>query len=363
MSELVGGEKKEFNSYCLKKTKKSSLTKLFYQVVTGMYNRRENKRKTVHETAHKSYLAKRNKTKLNNGNTGCYIQFLSSKYKLHMRMFLPQSKKQNKAKVKTFSFNKNVFSSNVYMICKSFSFSQCVSGRSVKPEAWWGKRKVHLGMWAGTRRRDEAELNEAESWSVVDPRQPPSPSSLPLPTLFSPHRPFDFSPKRPAVPCLTWRPWRPALPVWRSDGLEGWHGPWATWTLGVPLPVYPPFSGQRRKERLAPLNTWLVSQTTALRRRCLSAIAVYLICFKNRFCSYSWENKQRPRRQRSSGAVNIFLCRSTELWPKYQSMCWSITSVNYSNHNNYCDWWSPNLSNNTEQFFSHNHNSVLRAWL
>lgn len=33
-----------------------------------------------------------------------------------------------------------------------------------------------------------------------------------------------------------------------------------------------------------------------------------------------------------------------ELWPKYQSMCWSITFVNCSNHNNYCERGSLNVS-------------------
>ncbi len=54
------------------------------------------------------------------------------------------------------------FSFIVYMICESFSFSLCVSGRSAKPDE--EKIKVRLGMSAQSRRRDDgAKHNETES--------------------------------------------------------------------------------------------------------------------------------------------------------------------------------------------------------
>lgn len=163
-----------------KKQKKSSLTKLFYQVVTGMYNRRENKRKTVHETAHESYLAKRNKTKLNNGNTGCYIQFLSSKYKPHMRMFLPQSKNKTKQKLRLFPSTKMSFLQMCTWSVRVFPFLSVCRGEVWNRRLDEEKEKFILecgpGLVAGTR--PNWMKPNLDPWLTLDPPLPPPPNPL-----------------------------------------------------------------------------------------------------------------------------------------------------------------------------------------
>lgn len=88
-------------------------------------------------------------------------------------------------------------------------------------------------------------------------------------------RPFGSLQNNEEARVVTWPPWRPALPVWRFDGLGGWHGPWVTWTLGVPLPVYLPFSGQKAERTLAQPTSLCVSQI-------LCGLS-YLIYFKTNF--------------------------------------------------------------------------------
>lgn len=55
---------------------------------------------------------------------------------------------------------------------------------------------------------------------------------------------------------------------------------------------------------------------------------------------FPWQNEQGFYSQWSPAAVNIFPSCSTELWPTYQSMCWSITFLNCSSHNGWDKWGS-----------------------
>lgn len=79
------------------------------------------------KTAHDSYLATQ---KSNNGNTDATYSFLSSKYKLHMRMFyhkFENDKKKKKKDLRLFSFNKNVFFFKcVHELLREFFLFLCV---------------------------------------------------------------------------------------------------------------------------------------------------------------------------------------------------------------------------------------------
>lgn len=115
-----------------------------------------------------------------------------------------------------------------------FPFPAVLSGRNVRQKALMRKDKkfiLECGLGIVTGTMPSSMKPNLLNLAVADPIW----SVLSLKTTSGPGK----------GPRLTWRPLRPALPVWRCDGPEGWRGPWATWTLGAPLPACLPFSGQK----------------------------------------------------------------------------------------------------------------------
>lgn len=181
------------------------------------------------------------------------------------------------------------------MFCESFSFCVGTTG-----ETWCRERKEKIkfilecrpGPVAGTT-PSSVEPKSVGNLAVADPV----------------HRVLSKNNEEALV--FTRPPWRPALPVWQFDGLGGWHGPWVTWTLGVPLPAYLPFSGGREERK------W--------------------VYFSQRLCGwYLWYfySQWSPAADTHTDTDTDFC--STGLWPKHQSMCWSLTFLNCSSHNKHC---------------------------
>lgn len=157
-------------------------------------------------------------------------------------------KKQNKQKkTKKIKEIKTVPSTKMSLLqmwtraARVFPFPAVLSGRNVRQKALMRKDKkfiLECGLGIVTGTMPSSMKPNLLNLAVADPIW----SVLSLKTTSGPGK----------GPRLTWRPLRPALPVWRCDGPEGWRGPWATWTLGAPLPACLPFSGQKTQSELAP---------------------------------------------------------------------------------------------------------------